>query len=139
MAESPVESPLSPQQSPQQPLQNSTTISFAKVQTVAQARAELEARLAGINNDLQLVQTIGLFFVKREQDLKTCFEQLQQLNEQEEQQQAEDNVQDAKAEAGERPLPDSIREQLTALDKEFQEGEGGIVGLKRLIDAQLVR
>ncbi|KAF9357775.1 hypothetical protein BGX26_003083 [Mortierella sp. AD094] len=131
MAESPIGSQLSPQQSPQQPSRSSTATPLAKVQTIAQARAELEARLAGIHNDLQLTQTIGLLFVKRQDDLKNCFEQLEQ------QQQLEDVDQDADKEAEERPLPDSLREQLTALDKEFQEGKNGIVGLKRLIDAQL--
>ncbi|KAG0019406.1 hypothetical protein BGZ80_005862, partial [Entomortierella chlamydospora] len=96
-------------------------------QTIAQARTELEARLAGIHNDLQLTQTIGLLFVKREEDLKKCFEQLEQ----------EGVNQDTDEEAEGQPLPESLREQLTALEKEFQEGENGIVGLKRLIDAQL--
>ncbi|KAG0003732.1 hypothetical protein BGZ79_000131 [Entomortierella chlamydospora] len=120
-------SQLSPLQSPQLSPGNSTTTSLAKVQTIAQARTELEARLAGIHNDLQLTQTIGLLFVKREEDLKKCFEQLEQ----------EGVNQDTDEEAEGQPLPESLREQLTALEKEFQEGENGIVGLKRLIDAQL--
>ncbi|KAF9173132.1 hypothetical protein BGX20_004015 [Mortierella sp. AD010] len=120
-------SQLSPLQSPQLSPGNSTTTSLAKVQTIAQARTELEARLAGIHNDLQLTQTIGLLFVKREEDLKKCFEQLEH----------EGVNQDTDEEAEGQPLPESLREQLTALEKEFQEGENGIVGLKRLIDAQL--
>lgn len=89
----------------------------------------------GIHNDLQLTQTIGLLFVKRQEDLKHCFDQLQELKQQEA----------ALAGAGrqlqqhQEPLPDTLREQLAILDKEFQEGQNGILGLKGLIDAQLVR
>ncbi|KAF8983883.1 hypothetical protein BGZ46_009340 [Entomortierella lignicola] len=133
MAESPVGSQLSPQDSPQQPLRNSTSLS--KPQTIAQARAELEARLAGIHNDLQLTQNIGLLFVKREDDLKKCFEQLEQLKAQEAEQLQKDNDQEAEAEDGE--LPESFRNRLATLEKDFQDGENGILGLKRLIDAQL--
>ncbi|KAG0038284.1 hypothetical protein BGZ83_003123, partial [Gryganskiella cystojenkinii] len=124
MAESMAEPRLSlQQQSPRQPL--------STVETVAQARSELEARLAGIHEDLQLTQTIGLLFVKRQEDLKSCFDQLQQLDAQE-QSLVSDNNNDST-----QPLPEAIREQLVQLDKEFQEGQNGIVGLKSLIDAQL--
>jgi len=126
MAESMAEVRPSPQQSPRQPSRTST---LATLETVAQARSELEARLTGIHDDLQLTQTIGLLFVKRQEDLKTCFDQLQQLNAQE--QSLTDNE-----EAGK--LPESFREQLAQLDRDFQEGQNGIAGLKGLIDAQLV-
>ena len=146
MAESPVESQPIPQQSPPQPLRSSTLSSFANLQTVAQAKAELETRLAGIHNDLQLTQTIGLLFVRREEDLKNAFEQLRQLDKQEELLQGEPNDTESGAAVQTLPesgaavqtLPESFREQLSALDKGFQEGENGIAGLKRLIDAQLV-
>ncbi|KAG0308472.1 hypothetical protein BGZ98_007832 [Dissophora globulifera] len=132
MADSPAESQLSPQQSPLQQVQNSTSTSLANLQTIAQARAELETRLAGIHNDLQLTQTIGLLFVKRQDDLKNAFEQLEQLSE------SEDQLQDSTdAGSATQPLPDELREQLLALDREFQEGQNGIVGLKQIIDAQL--
>ncbi|KAI1320124.1 hypothetical protein EDD11_002096 [Mortierella claussenii] len=153
MAESPVASHLSPLQSPSRlqsksPAPGSTTSatphSLTNVQTIAQARAELETRLANIHNDLQLTQTIGLLFVKRQEDLKNCFEQLQQLDEQEksndEANRDQDQVEDDDGNESKgvaQPLPESLREQLVALEKDFQEGENGIVGLKRLIDAQL--
>lgn len=119
----------------QWPHQPQPTTALASLQTVDQARAELEARLMGIHNDLQLTQTIGLLFVKRQEDLKQCFDQLQELKQREA----------ASAGAGrqqqqhQEPLPDTLREQLAILDKEFQEGQNGILGLKGLIDAQLVR
>ncbi|KAG9323826.1 hypothetical protein KVV02_007836 [Mortierella alpina] len=144
MAESPAETQLSPQQTPQSPQNSASTASLANLQTVAQARAELEARLAGIHNDLQLTQTIGLLFVKRQEDLKACFDQLQLLDGQEKQQGSQDDKVNTGTDGGPlrvvaaQPLPESFREQLAALDKEFQEGQSGIAGLKDLIDAQLV-
>ncbi|KAF9946204.1 hypothetical protein BGZ72_000547 [Mortierella alpina] len=142
MAESPAETQLSPQQTPRLPQNSASTATLANLQTVAQARAELEARLAGIHNDLQLTQTIGLLFVKRQEDLKSCFDQLQQLDEQEKQQGSQDERVSTGTDGGlsgaaAQPLPESFREQLAALDKEFQEGQSGIAGLKDLIDAQL--
>ncbi|KAF9573172.1 hypothetical protein EC968_008914 [Mortierella alpina] len=141
MAESSAETQLSPQQTPPLPQNSTSATSLANLQTVAQARAELEARLAGIHNDLQLTQTIGLLFVKRQEDLKTCFDQLQLLDEQEKQQGSQDDKissgTDGGSSAAAQPLPESFREQLAALDKEFQEGQSGIAGLKDLIDAQL--
>ncbi|KAK3830080.1 MAG: hypothetical protein JOS17DRAFT_195492 [Linnemannia elongata] len=119
----------------QWPHQPQPTTALASLQTVDQARAELEARLMGIHNDLQLTQTIGLLFVKRQEDLKHCFDQLQELKQREA----------ASAGAGrqlkqhQEPLPDTLREQLAILDREFQEGQNGILGLKGLIDAQLGR
>ncbi|KAG0264264.1 hypothetical protein BG011_007154 [Mortierella polycephala] len=139
MAESVAEAQLSPQQLPGQPLAASTTsTSLANLQTVAQARAELEARLAGINDDLQLTQTIGLLFVKRQADLKNCFQQLQRLDEQQ-LQHASDNEVASEGNDGlsSQPLPETFREQLATMDKEFQEGQNGIAGLKGMIDAQL--
>lgn len=145
MAESVAPSQLSPRRSPGQTLKSSTSSSLGNLQTIAQARAELEGRLTNIHNDLQLTQTIGLLFVKRQEDLKNCFEQLQLLDEQEKQTTADQGEGiDAALEggdddaAGSKPLPESFREQLVALDREFQEGHDGIVGLKGLIDAQLV-
>ncbi|KAF9145460.1 hypothetical protein BG015_011894, partial [Linnemannia schmuckeri] len=148
MAESVAAPQLSPRRSPGQPLRNSASSSLANIQTIAQARAELEGRLTNIHNDLQLTQTIGLLFVKRQEDLKNCFEQLQLLDDQEKQATADqgegldaaasergDDV--AAAAAASKPLPESFREQLVALDRDFQEGQDGIVGLKSLIDAQL--
>ncbi|KAF9139849.1 hypothetical protein BGX30_007412, partial [Mortierella sp. GBA39] len=117
----------------QWPHQPQPTTALASLETVDQARAELETRLMGIHNDLQLTQTIGLLFVKRQEDLKHCFDQLQELKLQEA----------ASAGAGrqqlqyQEPLPDTLREQLAILDKDFQEGQNGILGLKGLIDAQL--
>ncbi|GJJ69114.1 hypothetical protein EMPS_01460 [Entomortierella parvispora] len=127
MAESMAEVRPSPQQSPRQPSKPST---LATLETVAQARSELEARLTGIHDDLQLTQTIGLLFVKRQEDLKNCFDQLQQLN-------AQEQSLNAEADADAAKLPESFREQLAQLDREFQEGQNGIEGLKGLIDAQL--
>ncbi|KAG0216569.1 hypothetical protein BGX33_012508 [Mortierella sp. NVP41] len=135
---------LSPRRSPgQQPPRNTASSSLANLQTIAQARAELNGRLTTIHNDLQLTQTIGLLFVKRQEDLKNCFEQLQLLDDQERQAAADQgDAIDAASEggddaAGSKPLPETFREQLAALDREFQEGQDGIVGLKGLIDAQL--
>ncbi|KAF9106855.1 hypothetical protein BGX29_008272 [Mortierella sp. GBA35] len=135
---------LSPRRSPgQQPPRNTASSSLANLQTIAQARAELNGRLTTIHNDLQLTQTIGLLFVKRQEDLKNCFEQLQLLDDQERQAAADQGEAiDAASEggddaAGSKPLPETFREQLAALDREFQEGQDGIVGLKGLIDAQL--
>ncbi|CAO3572349.1 unnamed protein product [Mortierella alpina] len=142
MADSSAETQLSPQRTPQLPQNSASTASLANLQTVAQARAELEARLAGIHNDLQLTQTIGLLFVKRQEDLKTCFDQLQLLDEQEKQEVSQDDKESKDADgrpsgAAVQPLPEAFREQLAALDKEFQESQSGIAGLKDLIDAQL--
>ncbi|KAG9320062.1 hypothetical protein KVV02_000095 [Mortierella alpina] len=116
--------------------------SLASLQTVAQARAQLEARLVGIHNDLQLTQTIGLLFVKRQEDLKSCFDQLQELKNLESpthrQHHGSDNDSASGSESlAQQPLPESLREQLALIDKEFQEGQNGILGLKGLIDAQL--
>lgn len=146
MAESVAAPQLSPRRSPGQPLRNSTSSSLGNLQTIAQARAELEGRLTNIHNDLQLTQTIGLLFVKRQEDLKNCFEQLQLLDDQEKQATADqgESLDAAASERGDdaaaasKPLPESFREQLVALDRDFQEGQDGIVGLKSLIDAQLV-
>jgi hypothetical protein len=92
-----------------------------------------------------LTQTIGLLFVKRQEDLKNCFEQLQLLDDQEKQATTDqgEGLDAAASEGGDdaaasKPLPESFREQLVALDRDFQEGQDGIVGLKSLIDAQLV-
>ncbi|KAG0279347.1 hypothetical protein BGZ95_001535 [Linnemannia exigua] len=118
----------------QWPHQPAPSTALASLQTVDEARAELEARLMGIHNDLQLTQTIGLLFVKRQEDLKNCFDQLQDLKHHQQQQQ-----QNAGVTAGDQqePLPDTLREQLAVLDRDFQEGQNGILGLKGLIDAQL--
>ncbi|KAF9927309.1 hypothetical protein FBU30_003338 [Linnemannia zychae] len=142
MADSVAAPQLSPRRSPGQPLVNSTSSSFASLQTIAQARTELEGRLSNIHNDLQLTQTIGLLFVKRQEDLKNCYEQLQLLEDQEKQATADqgegiDAVSERGNDASSKPLPESFKEQLVALDREFQEGQDGIVGLKGLIDAQL--
>ncbi|KAF9338773.1 hypothetical protein BGZ91_007941 [Linnemannia elongata] len=145
MAESVAAPQLSPRRSPGQPLRNSTSSSLGNLQTIAQAKAELEGRLTNIHNDLQLTQTIGLLFVKRQEDLKNCFEQLQLLDDQEKQATADqgESLDAAASERGDdaaaasKPLPESVREQLVALDRDFQEGQDGIVGLKSLIDAQL--
>ncbi len=117
--------------------------SLANLQTVAQARAQLEARLIGIHNDLQLTQTIGLLFVKRQEDLKSCFDQLQELKDLESPAHRQHHGSDTDSAFGseslaQQPLPESLREQLALIDKEFQEGQNGILGLKGLIDAQLV-
>lgn len=146
MAEPVAASQISPRRSPGQPLRNLASSSLANLQTIAQARAELEGRLANIHNDLQLTQTIGLLFVKRQEDLKNCFEQLQLLDDQEKQATADqgEGLDAATSERGDeavavsKPLPESFREQLVALDRDFQEGQDGIVGLKSLIDSQLV-
>ncbi|KAF8932819.1 hypothetical protein BGZ47_011177 [Haplosporangium gracile] len=147
MAESVAAPQLSLRRSPGQPLRNSASSSLTNIQTIAQARAELEGRLTNIHNDLQLTQTIGLLFVKRQEDLKNCFEQLQLLDDQEKQADADqgegldaagsERGDDAATAAASKPLPESFREQLVALDRDFQEGQDGIVGLKCLIDAQL--
>ncbi|KAF9919194.1 hypothetical protein BX616_000047, partial [Lobosporangium transversale] len=113
---------------------------LANLQTVGQARAELEARLMAIHNDLQLTQNIGLLFVKREEDLRNCFEQLQELSALEgAHQHSIDSVDYGTGSDAtiEQPLPDSVRERLAMLDRDFQEGQNGILGLKGLIDAQL--
>jgi hypothetical protein len=124
----------------QWPHQPQPATALASLQTVDQARAELEARLMGIHNDLQLTQTIGLLFVKRQEDLKNCFDQLQELKQQElEKARAGGRQQQQQQRQYQEPLPDTLREQLAMLDKEFQEGQNGILGLKGLIDAQLVR
>ncbi|KAF9952566.1 hypothetical protein BGZ72_006123 [Mortierella alpina] len=116
--------------------------SLANLQTVPQARAQLEARLVGIHNDLQLTQTIGLLFVKRQEDLKSCFDQLQELKDLESPAHQQHHGSDTDSASGsealaQQPLPESLREQLALIDKEFQEGQNGILGLKGLIDAQL--
>ncbi|KAF9373236.1 hypothetical protein CPC16_001940, partial [Podila verticillata] len=101
-----------------------TQYPLASLQTISQARAALEARLVGIDNDLELTQAIGLLFVKRQKDLSDAFSQLQALDQQQYQQPHE-------------TLPPLLREQLAMIDKEFQEGQNGVLGLKGLIDAQL--
>lgn len=124
----------------QWPHQPQPATALASLQTVDQARAELEARLMGIHNDLQLTQTIGLLFVKRQEDLKNCFDQLQELKQQElEKARAGGRQQQQQQQQHQEPLPETLREQLAILDREFQEGHNGILGLKGLIDAQLVR
>ncbi|KAF9105734.1 hypothetical protein BGX27_009488 [Mortierella sp. AM989] len=115
---------------------------LASLQTVGQARAELEARLLSIHNDLQLTQSIGLLFVKRQEDLRNCFEQLQELkdldNANHQQQLSEGSDYGSGSESTtQQPLPEEIREHFAMLDKEFQDSQGGILGLKGLIDAQL--
>ncbi|KAF9903143.1 hypothetical protein EC991_004126 [Linnemannia zychae] len=143
MAEPVAPPQLSPRRSPGQMPKNSTSSSLANLQTIAQARTELEGRLTNIQNDLQLTQTIGLLFIKRQEDLKNYFEQLQMLDEQEKQATADQgegidaNLEGGDDAVGSKPLPESFREQLVALDREFQEGQDGLVGLKSLIDAQL--
>ncbi|KAG0087369.1 hypothetical protein BGZ92_007391 [Podila epicladia] len=107
---------------------------LASLQTISQARAALEARLVGIDNDLELTQAIGLLFVKRQKDLSDAFTQLQTLDQQQQQQQQQQY--DSQPHE---TLPPSLRDQLALIDKEFQEGQNGILGLKGLIDAQLVR
>lgn len=108
-----------------------TQYPLASLQTISQARAALEARLVGIDNDLELTQAIGLLFVKRQKDLSDAFTQLQTLDQQQQQQQYANQPHET--------LPPSLRDQLALIDKEFQEGQNGILGLKGLIDAQLVR
>ncbi|KAG0223238.1 hypothetical protein BGW41_005677 [Actinomortierella wolfii] len=114
------------------------------LQTVSQAKKELEARLLAIHEDLQLTQNIGLLFVKRQEDLRTCFEQLEQLEQLEQQQQQQQQQQhgldgddQSSSLAPENELPPAFKEHLNQLDKEFQEGQNGLLGLKGLIDAQL--
>ncbi|KAF9342506.1 hypothetical protein BGX26_007381, partial [Mortierella sp. AD094] len=117
--------------------------SLASLQTVGQARAELEARLVSIHNDLQLTQSIGLLFVKRQEDLRSCFEQLQELKDLDnssnhQQQLSESSDYGSGSESTtQQPLPEELREQLALIDKEFQDSQHGILGLKGLIDAQL--
>jgi len=117
---------------------------LAGLQTVEQARAELEARLVAIHDHLQMTQTIGLLFVKRQEDLRSCFEQLQEFKDLESKQPHQQSSSDSSdgASASESvtqlPLPEPLREQLALLDKEFQEDQNGILELKSLIDAQLV-
>ncbi|KAI8595483.1 hypothetical protein EDD21DRAFT_391119 [Dissophora ornata] len=119
------------------------TTPLAGLQTVEQARAELEARLVAIHNHLQMTQTIGLLFVKREEDLRNCFEQLQDLKDFESKQNHQQSSSDssdggsASEYATQLPLPEPLREQLALLDKEFREDQTGILELKSLIDAQL--
>ncbi|KAI1317353.1 hypothetical protein EDD11_008533 [Mortierella claussenii] len=118
---------------------------LASLQTVGQARAELEARLTAIHNDLELTQSIGLLFVKRQEDLRHCFEQLEELNDlsatprlhQQRTTQSADSGDSGSEAATQQPLPELLREQLAMIDKDFQEGQNGILGLKGLIDAQL--
>ncbi|KAG0017795.1 hypothetical protein BGZ81_010528 [Podila clonocystis] len=105
-----------------------TQYPLASLQTISQARAALEARLVGIDGDLELTQAIGLLFVKRQKDLSDAFTQLQTLDQQ---QQLQHTNQPHET------LPPSLRDQLALIDKEFQEGQNGILGLKGLIDAQL--
>ena len=126
--------------------------SLASLSTVDQAQAELETRLISIHHDLQLTQTIGLLFVKRQEDLKNCFDQLQYLKDHGTSGQQESSLHPQREESGsassvssqgsdqqqQQPLPESLREQLALIDKEFQEGQNGILGLKGMIDAQLV-
>ncbi|KAF9335973.1 hypothetical protein BG006_010117 [Podila minutissima] len=105
-----------------------TQYPLASLQTISQARAALEARLVGIDNDLELTQAIGLLFIKRQKDLSDAFTQLQTLDQQQQQQYANQSHE---------TLPPFLRDQLALIDKEFQEGHNGILGLKGLIDAQL--
>ncbi|KAG0038100.1 hypothetical protein BGZ82_001113 [Podila clonocystis] len=105
-----------------------TQYPLASLQTISQARAALEARLVGIDGDLELTQAIGLLFVKRQKDLSDAFTQLQTLDQQQQQQHTNQPHE---------TLPPSLRDQLALIDKEFQEGQNGILGLKGLIDAQL--
>ena len=105
-----------------------TPTPLANMRTIAQTRDELNARLAAIHNDLQITQTIGLLFVKREEDLNNAIEGLKTLDGQEDHSVSTDDA----------DLPEAFREQLVALERDFQEGENGVVGLKRLIDAQMV-
>lgn len=136
-------------------------LSLASLSTVEQASAELEARLVSIHNDLQLTQTIGLLFVKRQEELKNCFDQLQMLSPGKSSPSQADTllvVERAVAQCDDscdssEPvhasnlqqqqeqmlLPQSLRQQLALLEREFQEGHDGILGLKGMIDAQLVR
>ncbi|KAG0307114.1 hypothetical protein BGZ98_000996, partial [Dissophora globulifera] len=120
---------------------------LASLQTVDQARAELEARLMAIHNDLQLTQSIGLLFVKRQEDLQNCFEQLQELNNLDNATSNNKNHRQTLSDGSDSgsgseattllALPEPLREQLALIDKEFQEGQNGIMDLKGLIDAQL--
>ncbi|KAG0009739.1 hypothetical protein BGZ80_002117, partial [Entomortierella chlamydospora] len=114
--------------------------SLASLQTIGQARAELEARLVSIHNDLQLTQSIGLLFVKRQEDLRNCFDQLQELKDLDSHQQQLYEGSDygsGSESTTQQPLPEELREQLALIDKEFQDSQHGILGLKGLIDAQL--
>ncbi|KAF9410778.1 hypothetical protein BGZ76_005440, partial [Entomortierella beljakovae] len=120
-----------------------STAPLASLQTVGQAHSELESRLLTIHNDLQLTQSIGLLFVKRQEDLRHCFERLQELREldgagQQKHQFSEGSDYGSGSEsASHQSLPEEIRQQLAFIDKEFQDGQNGILGLKGLIDAQL--
>ncbi|KAF9164287.1 hypothetical protein DFQ26_001632 [Actinomortierella ambigua] len=112
---------------------------LGNLQTVSQAKRELEAQLMAIHEDLQLTQNIGLMFVKRQDDLRTCFEQLQHLEQLEQSNGGGGGGGDDNSymDADDSELTPELKDQLTQLDKEFQEGQNGLLGLKGLINAQL--